>query len=256
MARPALPLVSITALLLSIPACTHAPATAAPHMAEAHPEKKAASAEETPAKTEEAATEEMAEPVREAENTLQKRKLGDYHVYEYAGAFSKDKITLTEQVVEKEPGDILVVDFVLQEGDKMSALRVRMRGSDDVVSVSRMTADGEVEASMDDYDALMKRTAFVPDSNDQALGTEHTSCMVGTEQVDCDVTTYQVTVGKKQAKLSITRSQNVPGRDIGGDVVTADGQILYQARLVERGNEPPVVESLAKADTRFVPTGP
>ena len=48
----------------------------------------------------------------------------------------------------------------------------------------------------------------------------------------------------------------MPGRDIGGDVVASDGKILYSARLVERGNQPPVVETLAKADTRFVPEGP
>jgi hypothetical protein len=184
------------------------------------------------------------------------RKLGDFHVYQYSGTFSKVPITLTEQVVAQEDDHVLVVDFVLEEGDRMSALRVRMKPTEEIVRVSRITGDGETDATIADYDALMKKTAFVPDSNDEALGTEHTACLIGSEQVDCDVSTYGVTIGKKQAKLSITRSAKVPGRDIGGDVVASDGKILYSAHLVERGNQPPVVETLAKADTRFVPLGP
>jgi hypothetical protein len=184
------------------------------------------------------------------------RKLGDFHVYQYGGSFSKEPVTLTEQVVAREESDVLVVDFVLEEGSRMSALRVRMRPDEEILRVSRITVDGESDATVADYDALMKKTAFVPDSNDEVLGTEHTSCLVGTEQVDCDVTTYGVTVGRKQAKLSITRSAKIPGRDIGGDVVSSDGKVLYSARLVERGNEPPVAEALAKMDTRFVPEGP
>jgi hypothetical protein len=175
------------------------------------------------------------------------RKLGDFHVYQYGGAFSKHPVTLTEQVVAQE-GDVLVVDFVLEEGDAMSALRVRMRGDTDVVAVSRITADGEVAATTADYDALMQKTQFVPDSNDALVGTDHTACLIGEEQVECDITTYAVTYGNKQAKLTITRSPRVPGRDLGGDVVASDGKVLYSARLLERGNEPPVVDSLAKLD--------
>ena len=184
------------------------------------------------------------------------RKLGDFHVYQYTGTFSKVPITLTEQVIAQEEGHLLVVDFVLEEGDRMSALRVRMLPTEEVVRVSRITSEGETDATMADYDALMKKTAFVPDSNDEALGTEHTACLIGSEQVDCDVTSYGVTIGRKQAKLSITRSTKVPGRDIGGDVVSSDGKVLYSAHLVERGTQPPVVETLARADTRFVPLGP
>jgi hypothetical protein len=175
------------------------------------------------------------------------RKLGDFHVYQYSGAFAKQPITLTEQVVAQED-DVLVVDFVLDEAGKTSALRVRMRGDNDVVRVAKMTDDGEIPATRDDYDALMQRTAFVPDRNDDIVGIEHTSCLVGDEQVDCDVTTYKVTIADHPAKLAITRSAKVPGRDIGGDVVAEDGTVLYSARLVERGNEAPVVESLARLD--------
>jgi len=175
------------------------------------------------------------------------RRVGDYHVYRYTGSFAKQPLTLTEQVVGME-GEALLVDFVLEEGERMTALRVRMHGDGEVLSVRRITDEGDVAAALSDYEAMMKRTELLPDTNDQMLGTDHTSCLVGDEQVDCDMTTYKVTLGGKQAKLMITKSARVPGRDIGGDIVAEDGKVLYSARLVERGNEPPVAESLARLD--------
>jgi hypothetical protein len=175
------------------------------------------------------------------------RQVGDFHVYQYSGSFAKEPLTLTEQVVGKD-GDALIVDFVLEEGSKMTALRVRMHSDGEVLAVRRITDDGDVVASRADYDAMMKKTEFLPDSNDQKVGNEQTSCLIGDEQVDCDMTTYMVTLSGKQAKLIITKSKLVPGRDIGGDVVAEDGKVLYSARLIERGNEPPVAETLAHLD--------
>jgi hypothetical protein len=182
-----------------------------------------------------------------AETGPRPRMLGDFHVYEYAGTFTKKPVTLTEQVVARE-GDNLVVDFVLQEGEQMTALRTRMTDEGQVVAVSRIKDDGEEPATIAEYDAMVKRTQIVPDSNDALVGTEHTSCMVGDEQVDCDVTTYTVSMDGKEAKLTVSKSDKVPGRDVGGTIVGADGTVIYSARLVERGNQPQVVDSFAKAD--------
>jgi hypothetical protein len=189
---------------------------------------------------------ENAQNGREAKAALL-RQVGDFHVYQYSGSFSKEPLTLTEQVVGKD-GDALIVDFVLEQGSKMTALRVRMHADGEVLAVRRITDDGDVVASRADYDAMMKKTEFLPDSNDQKVGSDHTSCLIGDEQIDCDMTTYLVTLGGKQAKLTITKSGRIPGRDIGGDVVAEDGKVLYSARLIERGNEPPVAETLAHLD--------
>lgn len=182
------------------------------------------------------------------------RMLGDFHVYEYSGSFTKHPVTLTEQVVARE-GDNLVVDFVLEDGQEMTALRARMTDEGRIVSVSRIKDSGEEPATIADYDAMVKRTQIVPDSNDSVIGTEHTSCMIGDEQVDCDVTTYAVSMGGKEAKLTVSRSEKVPGRDVGGAITADDGTVLYSARLVERGNQPPAVDAFAKADKEeFTPS--
>jgi hypothetical protein len=174
-----------------------------------------------------------------------KRKLGDFHVYQYSGSFAKDPVTLTEQVVAQE-GDVLVVDFVLEESGKTKALRVRMKDADEIVSVVKIGQDGEKPGTLADYEALIRKTQLAPDTNDEMISSEKTACLVGDEQVECELTTYRVTFGDREARLTITRSAALPGRDIGGDVVTNDGKVLYSARLIERGNEPPVVESLAR----------
>jgi hypothetical protein len=260
MLRHVLTLASITVLTSACgaavkPAPRTAKAAIAPKAAPKHVTTEVAAKTTEPAEA--PSSEDAAKAAETAKNEPPKppmRKLGDFHVYQYSGAFAKEPVTLTEQVVAMDK-DLLVVDFVLEEGSTMSALRVRMKPDNDVVSVSRITDDGEAPATVADYDALMQKTELVPDSNDAVLGAEHTSCLVGEEQVACDVTTYEVTYGKKHAKLTITTSPDLPGRDIGGDVVADDGKVLYSARLVERGNEPPVVEALAKLD-RFVPDGP
>jgi hypothetical protein len=182
-----------------------------------------------------------------AETGPRPRMLGDFHVYEYSGSFTKKPVTLTEQVVARE-GDNLVVDFVLAEGEQMTALRARMTDEGRVVAVSRIKDDGEMPATIADYEAMMQRTQIVPESNDAIVGTERTSCMVGDEPVDCDVTTYTVSMDGKQAKLTVSRSEKIPGRDVGGTIVAADGTVLYSARLVERGNQPTAVDAFAKAD--------
>jgi hypothetical protein len=174
------------------------------------------------------------------------RKLGDFRVFEYGGSFTKKPVTVTEQVVAKWD-DVLVLDLVLDEDSHQTALRVRTK-NDEIVKVSRVGDHGEEPGTLADYDAFVKRTQVVPESNDALVGTEHTSCLVGEEQVDCDVSTYQVTMGGKQAKLTVTHSRKVPGCDVGGKIVADDGTVLYSARLVERGNEPPVVAAFAKLD--------
>lgn len=236
------------ASILAVTGCASHAAVPVPRMATA----KAEPAVEQKAPAETAKATPASEDTDGDQKVATGRKLGDFHVYQYGGSFMKQPVTLTEQVIARE-GDVLTVDFVLEEGSAMSGLRVKMKPDDEILSVARITAEGEVPGTRDDYDALMAKTQVVPDSNDQTLASDHTSCMIGDQSVDCDVTSYKVTVGGKQATLTVTTSPNLPGRDLGGQLVTDDGKVLYTARLMERGNEPPGVEAFAAADK--IPAG-
>lgn len=176
--------------------------------------------------------------------TVAGRKLGDFHVYQYGGSFMKTPVTLTEQVVAMDSAGV-TVDFMLEESGKTTALRVKMGPSEEVLSVAKITKDGEEPATHADYDALVAKTQVAPESNDEMLSSEHTSCMVGDEAMDCDVTTFKVTLDGKPAKLTVMTSPKAPGRDLGGQIVAEDGKVIYSAKMVERGNEPPGVEAFA-----------
>jgi hypothetical protein len=180
-------------------------------------------------------------------------KLGDFHVFRYGGSFSKRPVTLTEQVTLVEDDGAFTKDFVMEDGAKTTALRVSMRPDGEVTNVVRRAPEGEVAATAADFERMMRRIQFVPDTNDEVLSSDDTTCMVGTEEVSCQVTKYRVTVGKKQATLSITRSDKLPGGDLGGEIVTSSGKVLYSAHLVEQGNDAPGKKGLASLDHRLSP---
>jgi hypothetical protein len=175
---------------------------------------------------------------KKARNTVA-LAVGDFYVYQFTGEFTDEPMTLTEKVVAKEKGK-LVIDYVLERAQKMRALRIRMDPENGAVSsVVRLTADGEVIASVADYEAMLAETQLIPESNDEVLGTDPSTCLVGEDAVDCSITTYAVTVGGKEGVLSVSSSKNLPERDLGGEIVGPDGAVIYRARLVDHGNQKP-----------------
>lgn len=248
---------ALSLVTLSLTACA-GQSTPEPKVAktEAEPE---APPEDTEAAEDEAATDEADAAERsdaEAAFAEPTRKLGDYFVYRFGGSFTKHPVTLTEQVVAEDDG-LLVVDLVLDAGRSMTALRVRMTPSEgQVVRVSRLGEKGEMPGTLADYDEMMQKTQFIPDSNDEVVGTDKSTCLVGTKEVACAVTTYLVSFGDRQAMMSVSTSNEIPGRDVGGEIIGPDGTTVYSARLIDQGNEKPEADALAQYDfKRFLPEG-
>lgn len=188
-----------------------------------------------------------------AEARAKAHRPGDFHVFRYGGTFTKRPVTLTEQIVSVGKDGATVTDFVMQDGDKITALRVEKKDGD-VVGVTRRSKDREEPATVDDFNRMMKRVQFVPDSNDEVVGTESTTCMVGGDSIPCEITKYTVTVGKKHAILSVARSKEAHARDLGGEIVTTSGKVLYTASMIERGNDTPGEKSVALLAHRISPS--
>jgi hypothetical protein len=180
-------------------------------------------------------------------------KAGDFHVYRYSGTFTKRPVTLTEQVLSVDGEGVAVTDFVMEDGSRTSALRVTRKPSGEIVDIVRRTGEGEAQATTADFERMMKRIQFVPDSNDDVVSSEATTCLVGADEVGCEVTKYRVTVGSKQATLSISRSEKLPGRDLGGEIVSDSGKIIYSAQLVESGNDASGQKGVALLEHRLSP---
>lgn len=167
-----------------------------------------------------------------------KLRVGDYFVHRFTGTFNKRPVVLTEKVIAQEDG-AFVVDFQLEEAGKVSSLRVRYDAENPtrLLSVHEVDGDEEKASSLAAFETLLARTVFSPDENLEQLDEEETTCLVGEDELDCKKIRYKVMVGDKEGVLEVISSPAVAGRDIGGEVKTEDGTLLYRAQLVATGND-------------------
>jgi hypothetical protein len=165
------------------------------------------------------------------------RKVGDFSVHRITGSFTAKPMLLIERVVASDD-NVVAVEYTLEDVDGMTQLLVRRDAhTDAIVSVARLIDGREEITSKSEFDALIAKTTFAPDSNegyvDRTLGT----CLVGPSELDCETKSYRVMVGEKEASLDITRTDKMPGRDVAGEITTPDGEVIYRAELLEVGND-------------------
>jgi hypothetical protein len=180
------------------------------------------------------------------------RAVGDFIVHRFSGSFRDAPLTLTQRVVARE-GDVLVIDMTLDEGGSRQTLRVRMDDSaekrGEVVRVSRVVEGLEKEASMDLFDAMMAKTALAADQNEEVLGSEELTVDVGGTAIAAQKTSFRVRLGKVQATLQTVQSDRFAWGDLGGEITTASGDVIYRAELVEAGRgDAPKEPAVAKID--------
>jgi hypothetical protein len=81
------------------------------------------------------------------------------------------------------------------------------------------------------------------DDNEGALDSQKVTASVGGRDFACTQTRYRVRVGKHSATMRTVSSESFPWGDVGGDIVTDDGKVLYRAEVVEAGSSSPIVAS-------------
>src|SRR5688572_26485517 len=93
------------------------------------------------------------------------RRVGDRLVHRYSGTYRSEALVIEEKVIGQE-GDVLVVDYVVLEGDAPLHLRVRMSvKSERIVEVAKVADFLETPATLADYEGLMEKTAFATERN-------------------------------------------------------------------------------------------
>ncbi len=168
------------------------------------------------------------------------RRVGDMWVHRFSGTYRSEDLILREEVVAQE-GDLLVVDFILAEGDSETHLRVKMaKRSERIVDVAKMVDGDAVPAEMSDFDALMAKTAFVPDQNHGKVSEKSQTCLVGKNELNCELSEFKVLMGHEEATLTVAHNDELQ-RDISGEITAVDGTVLYHAELIElkRGEQQP-----------------
>lgn len=166
------------------------------------------------------------------------RRVGDLWVHRFSGSYRAEGLILREEVIA-EKGDLLLVDFTLTEGETNTQLRVQMaKGSERVIAVSRVVEGKVIPGSLADLDALLEKTAFVPDQNHGKVAAKSQTCLVGKDELNCELSEYKVLLGEKEATLTVAHNDELR-RDISGEITAVDGTVLYHAELIEmqRGQE-------------------
>ena len=174
------------------------------------------------------------------ESTSAAQKAGDFVVYRFTGTFRKKALTLTERVVEVK-GALATVDLTFDDGAKKRTLRVRFNhtpgAAHEVLSVARLEGGVEKPATIDAYEAMMADTILAADENESTLGTESVTLAVGGKNLDCKKTSYRVLVGKKKATMSALTSDGFAWGDVGGEIKSDDGKVMYKAEVIDAGND-------------------
>lgn len=170
--------------------------------------------------------------------------MGDYVAQRFSGTFRERPFTLVEEVVGRE-GGLVVVDFTLEQADEKRVLRVRFdEATERPVSAAHVRGLDEVPASLSEYEELLAWTSFVPDRNEELLGSRQETCVVGPRELECAIEKFRVLVADQEATLSVSRSAELE-RDVAGEVRAADGTLLYRTELIDlRQGEPTSAEAL------------
>lgn len=224
-------LVALISLSLAGVACSGAPKTTAPAP------HTAAAAKKAPAKSAKAESAEADDnPYGSVENKL---KVGDYVVQRITGSFSKEPLMLTRKIIARGEGNV-TIDYTLVEGRIATRLRVKsVEATGHVLRVEKIDGGKTTLGDVNDFEAMMQKTAFSADENDGTVATNQETCLVGGKEVACEKTSYKVKVGDKAATLSIARSDAVPDQDVSGEIRTDDGNVVYHAQVIEVGNDTP-----------------
>jgi hypothetical protein len=167
------------------------------------------------------------------------RKPGDFVVYRFSGSFRKEPLTIAQRVIDRQ-GSILTVDITAESGDDKRELRVRLNEAEgaknEVVSVARVEGGVERPASPAAYDKLMAEAMLAADQNEAFLGAEDVIIDVNGKPMPCHKASYRVRVGKKVATLNTLSSDGFAWGDVGGDITTASGKVLFRAEMIEAGH--------------------
>lgn len=177
------------------------------------------------------------------------RRVGDFVVFAFDGSFHDAPLTLTERVVERDDASITIDMTLAEKGRKTETLRVKTDATaahhGDVLSVEKGTPAGTfVAGKTSDYESLIAKTVATADANEAVLDSVDDVVTVKTTKIPVTKTRYRVKIGKSAATMSTLASENFSWGDLGGEIKTDAGALVYRASLVDMGEGPGGVASL------------
>jgi hypothetical protein len=230
-------LLCLATLTILLGGCGRAALTAPDHATTSARIEKAADAKSTTA---------------DAQATEGARKAGDFVVYRFSGSFRKTPLTLTEKVIARE-GDAIFLNVTSDDGTAKHELKIKMGDQGDhkneVLAVWKIENGKESPSTVEAYEKFLAAATLSADSNDAILGSEDVKITVGKDTVDAKRTSYRVRVGKKFGTLKTLESGAFAWGELGGEITTDGGKLLYKAEVVDAGHTDPVAQPAATVAT-------
>lgn len=175
-----------------------------------------------------------------ADGSVDGRKVGDYVVFSFEGSFYKTPLTLTERVVERDAASITIELSLAEKGKKPEVLRVKTGATaanhGEVLSVAKAAEGGAFTAmKTSDYDTFIAKTVASADENEAILDSSEEVVTVHDSKIPVTKTRYRVKIGKQAATMSTLASDRFSWGDLGGEIKTDAGALVYRASLVDMG---------------------
>ena len=159
------------------------------------------------------------------------RNPGDFVVTEIASAGRKTPLVLTQRVLTRDGGS-MTVEVSLADGKKTDTFRVHFDG-EQIAEVTKVLAGVEHASTAAAYEALMAKTVPAVDRNDGVVDSEPVSVSVAGKSVAATRTSYKVSMGGKEATMTVTQSDRFAWGDVEGEIADKTGKMIYRARVLE-----------------------
>lgn len=168
----------------------------------------------------------------------EERQIGDFIVYRFSGSYRDRPIVLTQRVVGRE-NTTLVLDVTFDDGASAKHFRLEVHDepgqANHIVSVARVIGDQEKPMEVEAYEQLMAKTVMPIEANEAVIDREVATVRIGSDAMACKKTTYRVLSQGGSATMTTFESPRFAWGDLGGEVLSSKGQLLYKAAVVEVG---------------------
>jgi len=174
-------------------------------------------------------------PEAKAAKTLTMREPGDYVTYRFSGSYRNAPVSLTRQVVERSD-DRIVVDVTIDDGPLQHRLRLRVADDGELLSVAKLEGTVQRPFGILAYEMLMNEITLSADDNAGMVDSSNATLDIAGVPLAVTLTTYRVRVGEQDAILKTAVADQISFGDVGGEIRTVEGELLYQAEIVDIGH--------------------
>jgi hypothetical protein len=166
------------------------------------------------------------------------RQPGDYVVHRFSGSYRKQSVTLTQRVIERQ-GNHLILDITIDDGRSATKLRARIDDSGgnggELMSVARLDGNVQRPFGVPAFEKLMNELVLGVDDNQGIIDSRPVTVHLPNGELACTRTSYRVRVGARDAIMRTIASEGFAWGDVGGEITTTDGKLIYKAEVIDIG---------------------